>query len=261
MAEKILSRITPTPSGFLHIGNAFNFLLIDKLTKERNGEILLRIDDLDSTRSRDEYLIDIFESLKWLNLNYHHGPKDIKDFKSNYSQSLQKQYYKKCLSKLKNIFACECSRSKIKKESPHNIYPGICREKKLEFIPEGNCLRYIYDSSDNLKDFVIWRKDNLPSYQLVSSVEDIKSGVNLVIRGEDLIESTKAQKILIKKLSPENRDITFLHHPLLFDSNGKKLSKSKGSLSLRQLRAEDPSPQKILDQFEEWFLKIKNLIQ
>lgn len=261
MSEKILSRFAPTPSGLLHLGNAFNFLLIDKLTREREGEILLRIDDLDSTRSRDEYLVDIFESLNWLELSYQHGPKDLKDFKENFSQSLKKEHYRSFLTKLEGVFTCQCTRSEIKKVSPEGIYPGTCRQQQLKFIPEENCLRYTYDSNDALRDFVIWRKDDLPSYQLVSSVEDIESGVNLVIRGEDLLESTKAQKLIIQKISPNNQEITFLHHDLLPDQEGHKLSKSEGALSLKHLRESDPSPQRVLDQFEDWYEKIKDSIR
>ena len=108
---------------------------------------------------------------------------------------------------------------------------------------------------------MIWRKEDLPSYQLVSVVEDIESGVNLVIRGVDLAESTKAQQSLIQKLAPEHQEITFLHHPLIPDKNGVKLSKSEGSLSLKHLREEDPSPQKVIDQFESWYETIKDLIR
>ena len=118
------TRFAPTPSGYLHLGNAFNFLLIDKFAKEKNAEISLRIDDLDATRSRDEYLVDIFETLEWLDLSYEHGPRGVDDFKRNYSQSLKKEYYREQLKKLNGLFACSCTRSDIKKISQDGIYPG-----------------------------------------------------------------------------------------------------------------------------------------
>ncbi|TNE94928.1 MAG: tRNA glutamyl-Q synthetase [Deltaproteobacteria bacterium] len=255
------TRFAPTPSGYLHLGNAFNFLLIDKFAKEKNAEISLRIDDLDATRSRDEYLVDIFETLEWLDLSYEHGPRGVDDFKRNYSQGLKKEYYREQLKKLNGLFACSCTRSDIKKISQDGIYPGTCRNQSLIFESEKNCLRYIYEAEHSLKDFVIWRKDDLPSYQLVSSIEDIDQHMTFVVRGIDLKNSTEVQRKLIECLSDGKIHIHFLHHPLLIDENGAKLSKSEGSMSLKELRSNNPSSTIVKDQFEVWYEKIKDSIQ
>lgn len=255
------TRFAPTPSGYLHLGNAFNFLLIDKFAREKDAEISLRIDDLDATRSRDEYLVDIFETLEWLGLSYEHGPLGVDDFKQNYSQSLKKEYYREQLKKLDGLFTCSCSRSEIKKISQDGVYPGTCRNQNLTFESEKNCLRYTFEAEHSLKDFVIWRKDDLPSYQLVSSIEDIDQHMTFVVRGMDLKKSTEVQKKLIECLSDGETHIHFLHHPLLKDKDGGKLSKSKGSMSLKELRSNNSSSAVVKDQFEEWYEKIKDSIQ
>lgn len=260
MKSEIRSRYAPTPSGFLHLGNAYNFLLTQKLVKEKQGEIFLRIDDLDATRTRDEYLIDIFECLDWLKLKYDTGPKDLKDFKSSYSQNLRTTHYHDQMAKLDGLFTCICTRSEIKNLSPKGIYPGTCRGEQLRFIKDENCIRYTYDSEDNLKDFVIWRKEDLPSYQLVSTVEDIEHSINFVVRGIDLIGSSIVQKHLINQFSPDHK-ITFLHHPLITENDGTKLSKSEGAYSLKAMRAKDSSPNQILDGFEKWYETIKDSIR
>jgi len=260
MKLEIKSRFAPTPSGFLHLGNAYNFLLTQKFAKERQGKIFLRIDDLDATRTRDEYLIDIFESLDWLGLKYDSGPKDLDDFKTNFSQTLKTAHYHDQMANLDGLFTCVCTRSEIKKLSPDGIYPGTCRGEQLRFIGGENCIRYTYDSADNLKDFVIWRKEDLPSYQLVSTVEDIEHGINFVVRGLDLIGSSKVQKHLIKQFSPDH-EITFLHHPLITENDGTKLSKSEGAYSLKSMREKEPSPDKIIEGFEMWYESIKDSIR
>ncbi len=261
MSTNERTRFAPTPSGFLHLGNAFNFLLIHKLAKKKNADILLRIDDLDTARSRDEYLEDIFETLEWLGLNYHEGPQGVDDFKKNHSQSLKKEHYRQALSKLEGIFTCTCSRSDIKKLSPEGIYPGTCREDQLRFIEGETSLRYTYDVENPLRDFVIWRKDDLPSYQLVSSIEDLEKDITFVVRGFDLKDSTIAQKHLLSRLAPDKKNISFLHHPLLSDENGGKLSKSEGALSIREMKKSDPSPTPIYERFEKWYESIKDSIQ
>lgn len=260
--SKIITRYAPTPSGYLHKGNAFNFLLIQKLCANNESEIHLRIDDMDSTRMREEYLVDIFETFEWLSLNYDQGPSSVDDFMKNWSQSLKTDYYFSKLSIFNNTFTCKCSRSDIKKLSVDGIYPGTCRELGLKFSPGQNQIRIQYESEDQLKDFVIWRKDNLPSYQLASIIEDIDNKINLIVRGEDLLDSTKAQLFLSDILEPGFKEwCHIIHHPLIVKEDGGKLSKSAKDNSLKELREKKESPQIIIDEFESWYESIKDLIQ
>jgi glutamyl/glutaminyl-tRNA synthetase len=189
--------------------------------KLHNGEIVLRIDDHDETRVRQEYLENIFETLKWLGLDWDEGPKSVNDHKANYSQSLKKEHYREELKSLKDAFWCECSRKDL--EGFDNGYPGICKNKNLK--PDG-----VKEVALRFSDYVLWRKDDLPSYQWVSLVDDIDMKITHIIRGEDLRESSAFQKELAENLGwtfPQN----IFHHTLLQES-GRKISKSTKSSSL-----------------------------
>lgn len=256
----MISRIAPTPSSYLHIGNAINFLLTWVLIKKANGQLLLRIDDLDQARTKNEFIEDIFAALSWLNLDYDSGPKNTRDFLANHSQSKRKKRYWQMAEKLldeKKAYVCKCSRREIKKSSPHQIYPGTCRKKKLTYQKNKTAIRFLRtekSQQDQLGDFVIWRKEDQPAYQLVSVVDDIDMGVNLIVRGEDLYDSTLAQKDLANALGFENfQNITFFHHPLLQDENGNKLSKSLNSTALKALRKKNTSPVLVYQKMADFF--------
>lgn len=224
-------RIAPTPSGFLHRGNALNFVLTWGLARSSGSKLWLRIDDSDQTRVRDQYLENIFETLEWLGLDWDEGPKSVDDFKKNHSQSLKTDYYFSELEKVKDLFSCECSRSQLK---GHSAYPGTCLEKNLPLKRGEFAFRKLTSSdwkiSDEFKHCVLWRKDDLPAYQWVSLIEDRDQLVTDLVRGEDLFESTRFQKALANDLNfsfPKN----ILHHELL-EIEGEKISKSQKASSL-----------------------------
>ena len=127
----IHSRIAPTPSGFLHKGNAFSFLLTWILVRKTSGTLTLRIDDIDKNRKRPEYLQDIFETLHFLGIDWDKGAKNPTDFEANYSQHHFLEIYQKKIEILKSknaIFECACSRSEIQNRNlkNKNIYDGFC---------------------------------------------------------------------------------------------------------------------------------------
>ncbi|MBK25367.1 MAG: tRNA glutamyl-Q synthetase [Halobacteriovorax sp.] len=258
MNQSIKSRIAPTPSGFLHLGNAYNFLVIYRETViKREGKLHLRIDDSDSGRVRDEYISDVFDTLKWLEIPIESGPKNLEDFKTNYSQYLKKDYYKSFLKKLPDCYVCECSRSFLKE----NNCP--CFKKDYSYEPGKNAIRHKVKNEEVFKkmgDFIIWRKDDLPSYQLASLIDDIDEKINLIIRGEDLIDSTKAQFYLAELLNDKiYTSCSFLHHPLIKTENGEKISKSQNSenetsLILKNLRANGTDRDGVLKKlgFSSW---------
>ncbi|WP_044204586.1 glutamate--tRNA ligase family protein [Flammeovirga sp. OC4] len=269
------TRFAPTPSGFLHIGNAFSFILTWILARQEDGEILLRIDDIDSTRTRDEYIEDIFRSIEWLGLDYDNGPFSVEDFHKNWSQKIRNHRYTSAFEKLKengDLFACQCSRKQILETSPSGIYTGTCRDLNLPFDTPETAIRvktsdvpilledlFIGDIAVNLnevmKDFVLRRKDGIYAYQLASLIDDIDDNIDFIVRGEDLVESTIAQTFLANKLEVDSfEEIEFLHHPLLVDENGNKLSKSQGADSIKNLREEGMTPQEIYSQFAEFYL-------
>ena len=159
---------------------------------------------------------------------------------------IQDQYFYtiELLQKAGHLFACECSRSKIRKYSNSTIYPRTCRNKYLNFLKENQIWRVIvpentsvcYSTLTNNKkgidltagigDFVIRRRDGLPAYQIASLMDDIEMGVNLIVRGSDLITSTGAQLFLAKCLNDSFFPAAhFVHHMLMKNESGKKLSK------------------------------------
>lgn len=258
----VTSRIAPTPSGYLHIGNAVNFILTWLYVKKFKGELILRIDDLDSSRVRDEYLDDIFIQLERLGLTYDKGPSGVEDFKKKYSQKNREGLYNDFVNSLEvnhaTLYNCSCSRKKIKKETGDGIYRGSCRNLNLERCDQHNVrivVKEEFNYHSNLKqinlfehmgDFVLIQKGGVPSYQVASLVDDLLFKVNLIVRGEDLLPSTAAQNYL-SRFGPASRftEVYFIHHPLLKDKDGNKMSKSAGSNSLKEFSKSDHNLQYI----------------
>ncbi len=273
MSSNFISRLAPTPSGYLHFGNAFNFLLTYLLVHFHDGVLHLRIDDLDGPRVERSSVEDIFFQLEWLGIDYHFGPSGPDDLYSRFSQQLRKDRYFNAievLQKASHLFACECSRSKIRKSSSSTIYPGICRNKNLNFLKDNQTWRVIVpektfvcyrtltnnknyiDLTTGIGDFVIRRRDGLPAYQIASLMDDIELGVNLIVRGSDLITSTGAQLFLAKCLNDSFFPAAhFVHHMLMKNESGKKLSKSSGDHSLKFLRNKYNRPTIVYQQSAE----------
>lgn len=243
------TRIAPTPSGYLHVGNAYNFYLIQKYSQEKKGKILLRIDDFDFDRVRQEYVEDVFKVLKWLRITTDEGPQDTQDFYKFFSQKNKQEKYRKTLKILEEkslVYACECSRRQKDYFTEKGAYKGQCRDKNLKYVPGKHALRLRCEDRDypwkgTLNDFVLWTKENRASYQLVSVVEDVENQIDFIVRGEDLRDSSEAQLYLAQKLGGYYKALfektEFVHHPLIADPKNptQKLSKSLCSLSLNSL--------------------------
>ncbi|HEY4197990.1 MAG TPA: glutamate--tRNA ligase family protein [Mucilaginibacter sp.] len=256
------TRLAPTPSGFLHLGNVLSFSITAALAVKNGAKILLRIDDMDQPRVNQQYLQDIFDTLNFLEIPWGEGPRNVKEFEDAYSQLQRMNIYNDALTQLRDndlVFACSCSRTQLRSDSINNDCP--CLEKRISLTAENVSWRLITNESNTLevknydgriirltlpaemKNFVIRRKDGSPSYQLTSVIDDLFYRVDLVVRGEDLWVSTLAQHELAKALGKNNfRDITFYHHPLLMEASGKKLSKSAGATSIRYLRENGKTP-------------------
>lgn len=129
------TRLAPTPSGFLHIGNGASFVATWALARAYGGSVLLRIDDLDAERMRSEYIEDIFKTLDWLGLDWDEGAYSVEDFSKNWSQHLRLEAYEKALKDLQetgDLYACNCSRKDIRLASTNGLYPNTCRNKRLQ---------------------------------------------------------------------------------------------------------------------------------
>jgi glutamyl-tRNA synthetase len=250
------TRIAPTPSGYLHLGNVLSFALTAGLARRSGASILLRIDDLDRERISGEYVEDIFETLNFLGIPWDEGPRDAGEYERVWSQVHRLGMYREALERLRErgkVFACDCSRSKILRESPEGVYPGTCREKGMSLDREGCSWRVrtkgaglggagLRDVAEaglpaEMTEFVVRKKDGYPAYQLTSVIDDLYFGVDFAVRGDDLLASTAAQRWLAGELGfDEFRRIRFYHHLLLMESGGEKMSKSAEATSVRYLR-------------------------
>lgn len=218
------TRIAPTPSGYLHTGNAVNFALVDAFAKTRGCEIALRIDDLDAPRVRPEFVEDIFRVLMWLDIEWQVGPRAAADLESWGQKRHMRDYVQArdvLLAQGDAFYACACSRGNRRSSR------CVCASQTLTLETDQTSLRMRWKSGE---DPVVWRRDGLPAFHLTSVVDDDRMGVTHVVRGEDLQESTEFQQALSLRL-PGNRfsSTHALHHPLVLDASGRKLSKSAGA--------------------------------
>jgi glutamyl/glutaminyl-tRNA synthetase len=257
------TRIAPTPSGYLHLGNVLSFALTAGLARRSGASILLRIDDLDRERVSREYVEDIFETLVFLGIPWDEGPRDMEEYERAWSQVHRLGLYREALERLREsgkVFACGCSRSKILRESREGAYPGTCREKGMSLDTKGCSWRVRTEGAGlgaemtiggaglpvEMTDFVVRKKDGYPAYQLTSVIDDLYFGVDLVVRGDDLRASTAAQRWLAGELGfDEFGRVRIYHHPLLMESGDEKLSKSAGATSVRYLRRQGLKPAEI----------------
>jgi glutamyl/glutaminyl-tRNA synthetase len=244
------TRLAPTPSGYLHLGNVLSFALTAALARRTGASILLRIDDMDKTRAGREYVQDIFDTLNFLEIPWDEGPRNYAEFEREFSQLHRMDLYRGALQQLLDegkLFACICSRTSMLRDSSDGGYPGTCREKKLPFDGEDTSWRLRTAGAApgagvasgvmgraslpaEMRDFIVRKKDGFPAYQLASVMDDLHFGVDLVVRGQDLWPSTLAQHFLARQLRKDAfGEIHFYHHPLLVEPAGTKLSKPAGA--------------------------------
>ena len=244
-AAAVVSRLAPTPSGYLHIGNAVNFVLTWLLTRRvvpgRAGGVLhLRIDDLDRARLRPAYLENIFRVIDWLGIDYDHGPSGPDDFLRRHSQLLHLPEYNAILRRLAQrpglVQASTRSRTNVAEAVVPLETPGVAWRAH---VPAGTTISFndAWQGRINvpldalMPDFVVRKKDGVAAYQVASVVDDLRLGTTLVVRGLDLQPSTAAQLWLAAQLSEtatfNAARIQLFHHPLLTDAAGQKLSKSQ----------------------------------
>ncbi|HEV8407089.1 MAG TPA: tRNA glutamyl-Q(34) synthetase GluQRS [Sphingomicrobium sp.] len=252
-----MSRFAPSPTGRLHLGHAYSALLARDLARENDGRFLLRIEDLDQTRSRPEFVEGIFEDLRWLGLEWD-DPLFV--------QSQRGERYEAALKRLRErdiVYPCFCTRSDIASafQAPHGSpihYPGTCRTvsddperraaiphswrldaakaAKIAGLPSWTEVggRRFDATLEDLDDVILARKDAPAAYHLACVVDDFESGVTLVSRGTDLRSSTPIQRLLQELLGLE--EPTYLHHPLVAHSGGRRLAKRDLAPTLDALR-------------------------
>ncbi|HQQ93736.1 MAG TPA: glutamate--tRNA ligase family protein [Bacteroidia bacterium] len=249
------TRIAPTPSGFLHLGNLYSFALTAALAEKTGAKVLLRIDDMDAERVEDRYLDDIFDTLHYMGIAWQEGPRNTNELKQKYSQKNRLPLYEAVLAKLAEsgkVFACSCSRKDL--EQYGGRYPGTCRHKGLNL--QSSDLSWRLDTSEDISIqmrradgkvsteklpasmhyTILRRRDGLPAYQVCSLIDDVHFGVDLVVRGQDLYDSSLFQLYLAKVLEESIfLKTVFVHHALIKNQAGNKLSKTAGSESLKSI--------------------------
>ena len=252
------TRLAPTPSGYLHLGNALSFAITVALARQQGARIFLRIDDLDRERVKRAYVEDIFDTLEYLELPWDEGPKNYKEYETSFSQIHRLDLYNNALQRLRNqglVFACDCSRSDVLTNHPEGVYTGTCKQKGLPLDRDGYNWRLDTSTNgelafngldskiiraalpQNMQYFVIRKRDGFPAYQLASVVDDEHFGFDFIVRGVDLWDSTLAQILLAKVLDfGAFQDATFFHHALLTTTANEKLSKSAGATSIQYFR-------------------------
>ncbi|NBD23690.1 tRNA glutamyl-Q(34) synthetase GluQRS [Paenibacillus glycinis] len=268
-------RFAPTPSGPMHIGNASTALLAWLQARSAGGTFILRMEDVDTTRSRPELAELALADLRWLGLDWDEGP-DVGGRRGPYTQSERMALYEEALAKLEragSLYACFCSKAELAAvaSAPHGlgsegaVYPGTCRaltsERRSELsLRKRPSLRYAAGSQpvsfeDGVAgpqcfppgaggDFIVKRADGMISYQLAVVVDDAAMGVTDVLRGADLIDSTPRQLQLYEALGL--RAPRFAHVPLMFGPDGSRLAKRNGGLSLAALRTAGASPEQVV---------------
>ncbi len=269
------TRLAPTPSGFLHAGNGAAFVLAWTLARQAGGHVLLRVDDLDAERVRPAYVQDLFDTLAWLGLDWDEGPADPLDLVRTWSQHHRMGRYLALVEELRaagHLYACTCSRKMVENRGCGGDYDGHCRllEKPFETpgctwrlrLPLGGKVAWrtwpggdLHQADLALADPIIRQRNGRPAYQITSLADDVHFGVDSVVRGADLLPSTAIQMHLAELLGLEAfKEVLFLHHPLVVDSNGEKQSKSKGADSLRAFRLAGGDPQQIHQLAASWGL-------
>lgn len=241
----LVTRFAPSPTGYLHLGHVVNAIYVWGIAGVLGARVILRIEDHDRTRCRPEYERALIEDLDWLGFQPHEGRHPI------VRQSERGDVYRAALSTLErtaHVYTCRCSRRDIGSER----YPGTCRNLALD-ANVSHALRVEIDPGwEEFEDALLGPQRQAPSaqsgdlllrdrhkqwtYQFAVTVDDIAQGVNLVIRGHDLLESTGRQLRLARMLGHDRRPL-FIHHPLLLERADRKLSKSDGSTGIRALRA------------------------
>jgi glutamyl-tRNA synthetase len=270
------TRLAPSPTGALHLGNARTFLINWLLARQNNWKVLLRVEDIDGPRIKKGADQQAIDDLRWLGIDWDEGP---------VYQSRRMQAYGEAVQHLLDsghAYPCVCSRSEVNSaaSAPHAedgaaVYPGTCRGKfktiegakqesgkapAVRFrVPDGVTEfedrfrgHRQFDVSRELGDFVIAKADGTPAYQLAVVVDDAAMRVTQVVRGDDLIDSTPRQILLYQALGLTEHQPDYWHFPLVTGTDGRRLAKRHGDTRLSFYRERGIAAGRVLALLARW---------
>lgn len=273
---EIRVRFAPSPTGYLHVGNARTAILNWLFARHSGGKFVLRIEDTDFERSTLVFYQELFNDLKWLGLDWDEGPDVGGDF-GPYKQSERLKIYQECAEKLLDqgyAFNCYCTAEEIKKKTEKAIangestkYDGSCYKLSLDqiqkFKKQGRSpvIRFrvpnreisfndfvrgtVSFDGDNISDFVILRADGIATYNFAAAVDDSLMEISHIVRGEDHLSNTPKQILIHEAL--ELPSPVFIHIPMILGSDRSKLSKRHGDNQVRQYRAKGYFPEALVN--------------
>jgi glutamyl-tRNA synthetase len=269
-------RLAPTPTGFLHVGHARTFALAAERARRDGGILVYRTEDLDASRCRPEFADAAMADLRWLGLDWQEGP-DVGGPCGPYVQSQRQPWFAEVWRRLQAtgvIYPCDKSRQDVARAltAPHAeddaepIFPpalrpalGLGREARepgaqnWRFrVPDGETIAFIdalcgpraFVAGRDFGDFLVWRRDGFPAYELAVVADDQAMGITEVVRGADLLLSTARQLLLYRALGWTAP--SWAHAPLIMDAEGRRLAKRTAGLSIRELRAAGRTPSEVL---------------
>jgi glutamyl-tRNA synthetase len=252
----------------MHVGHAQTFMAAYRRARDADGEVVLRIEDLDPGRCRPEFSAGAVEDLEWLGIRWNEGPV----FQTN-----RRQVYERVWRQLRDaglIYPSTVSRKELRDaaHAPHEedelepIFPTDLRPPAGEGrdatspaglvwrfrVPDGETIRFsdglrgeqAFTAGRDFGDFVVWRNDDVPAYELAVVADDVDMRITEVVRGEDLLLSTARQLLIYRALGA--KPPAWFHTPLVRDSNGKRLAKRHQPLSVRELRGSGSTPAEVL---------------
>jgi glutamyl-tRNA synthetase len=265
------TRLAPSPTGSLHLGNARTFLVNWALARRHGWKILLRIEDLDGPRVKAEAVDGVRRTLEWLGLDWDEGPVIQSDDLAPYRAAMER------LASSGGAFPCALTRGQIAaaasapQEGAHElVYPASLRPKSWEhrFADAATNWRFLvapgavsfedafagsqsFEPARTIGDFIVWTKRGVPAYQLAVVVDDQRQAITEIVRGDDLLESAARQLLLYRALglSPEPRH---WHLPLVVGPDGKRLAKRHGDARLDSLRAGGTKAEDVVGLLARW---------
>jgi glutamyl-tRNA synthetase/glutamyl-Q tRNA(Asp) synthetase len=264
-----LTRFAPAPTGWLHLGHVLNAQYVWGVARAGGGRVLLRIEDHDRRRSRPEFEAGILDDLDWLQLRPDIFPTGtFRAGRCEGRQSDREQVYRDAVEILRGrglTYACDCTRTSLagfrRAGADELLYPGRCRERRhplvdgygwrvrmepgVEAFTDALLGPQQQNPAEQCGDLLIRDRHGNWTYQFAATVDDWRQGIDLVVRGTDLIASTGRQ-IRLARLLGRERPPVFLHHPLIMKSPDQKLSKSDGDTGVRDLRARGLTAEEVI---------------